>query len=107
MAKEDDMKNIVLATVAMILGLSAVNSASAQTMDYEVLLSPLGLERAVRVNGEPCLMTTPYDLWARCGTDRVVPLGCRTGSSGRSRTETSCATAHSGRPQPQSTSAAK
>ena len=68
------MKHIVLVALAM-MGFTAV--ANALSLEkYEIIFQPLGLERAVKVNGMDCLMTTEYDTHARCGTERVNLKRC-------------------------------
>ena len=42
----------------------------------ELAIGPLGLERAIEINGMKCTMTTPYDKWAKCGMDRVTIIPC-------------------------------
>ena len=69
------MNKIVLAALAMM---GFVVAANAQSLRYEMAFQPLGLERAVKVNGMDCLMTTEYDTHARCGPamDRVNLASC-------------------------------
>ncbi len=69
------MRKLLIATAALA-ALSLPGLGNAQVRDYEEALRPLGLERAVRINGMPCLMTTPYDKRARCGTERVNLKRC-------------------------------
>lgn len=83
------MRTILAATAFTLAALSGTANAQMLTnrttgellsgltqSRMEVLAGPLGLERAIDVNGMKCTMTTPYDKWAKCGMDRITLMYC-------------------------------
>jgi hypothetical protein len=65
----------ILATIVLLAISGFATTANAESLLFADR-GALGLEHAVRIDGMPCMMTTPYDKWARCGTIRRNILPC-------------------------------
>lgn len=71
------MRTLLIAATAAVAAVLALSpAANAQTVQSQQYPFMLGLERAVIIEGTPCLMTTPFDFHARCDATRVN-LRCR------------------------------